>query len=274
MTAHKTKTQRNNGSLHPLDVLLKKAGGEGESTLEFWARWVSGEWDSKSSAHFRKGIRTKIKLLKYEAPSSKSGKKTFERILEDASALQRFLSPHVLTTIEKWFLLNEVLRLERKYRSEKKMTSGYPVQFHRSLLTELQRHYGAIDRITRKYNTKYGIMNYGPMVFREILRQFKLLLPYRRPQSWRELLGEADLPFSPRDEEVAIKVGAFRYLKMVLAGEGEVKATLSDQFLRELALLVMARADATRLHGADALRQAIEKRNRAGKKSRKSSKNS
>jgi len=201
---------------------------------------------------------------------------TFEQRLKNAGKLKTFLSSRVLTALEKWFLLEEVLRRERKFRSERTMISGYPAQFHRSLMTEIQRHFDKIHKIARDYDSENGIRKYGPMVFREIVRQFNLLISFRRPQPWTKLLKEINLPFSPRDEEVAIRVRVFRYLKATLKGQGKdhAKVNLSDQFLRALTLLVMAGPDATSLDGADALRQAVKKRTLAGIKSEKSSKNS
>jgi len=274
--AHKEKGQTTESSLHPLDALLRGAGGERESTLQFLARWVSGDWDRKSSGEFKKAIRTKIKDLKYRPPDSKSDKGTFEQILNDAGALHAFQSLRVLTVLEKWFLLNKVLQLERKYRSERRMVSGYPAQFHRSLMTEIQRHFDKIHRIAREYESENGIRKYGPMVFRVIVRQCSLLVSFRRPQPWTKLLKEINLHFSPRDEEVAIRVRVFGYLKAALKGQckDHAKVNLSDQFLRALTLLVMAGPDATSLYGADALRQAVKKRTLAGIKSEKSSKNS
>ena len=272
--AHKTNKRRKHRQ-HPLDILLRKMPGERESTLKFWAHVVFDDWDTESSVQFRDGIKAKIRAIKYRPPDSKEGLETFEKILEDAEALQEFLSPDVLIALEKWMILREILGFEREHRSKKQMISGYPVQFHRSLMTEIQRHFAEIEVIARKYDAENGIKNYGPMVFREIVRQFNLLRSFRWPQPWTKLLKQTNLGFSPRDEEVAIRVEVFKFLKGALTKKGKSeRPTLSDQFLRALTLLVMAAPDATSLPRGDALRKAFDKRERAGTTSIKSSKNS
>jgi hypothetical protein len=81
-------------------------------------------------------------------------------------------------------------------------------------------------------------IDYYTSVRREFVRNAKLLVSFNCPPSWLRLLGETELGFPPRDEEVSIRARVFRALQIELQKSKSEKAGISDQFLWQLTELV------------------------------------
>lgn len=265
-----TKKQATGKSLHPLDALLQESEDESRSMLGTLAQRIVGLARDKGPGWFIEVSRNKIQLLKYRPPDSKKDRQTFSDILERAEALKTFLSPLVQAEIEKWLLLRDVFLEHRKNKEERKSVEGFPIQFHKDMMKELKGHFKTIRRVARKHDSRRAIADYYTSVQREIVRQATPLIFNSRLAIWPSLMGESKRDFSPRDEEAAIRARIFFVLRIKLQSARSKKLGISDQFLRQLAELLMSRASSGHLPTGDRIRYAVNSRISPGSTSSKS----
>ena len=265
-----TKKQATRKSLHPLDMLLQHSSDDSRSMLGTLAQGIVGLARDKEPGWFIEVSRNKIQLLKYRPPDSKKDRQTFSEILKRADVLKTFLSPLVQGEIEKWLLLSDIFKEHRKNKEEGKSVEGFPIQFHKDMRRELLRHFETIRRVARKHNSRRAIADYYTSVRREIVRQATPLIFNSRLPIWASLLGESKRDFSPRDEEAAIRARVFFVLRTKLQSARSKKLGISDQFLRQLAELLMSRASSGHLPTGDRIRYAVNSRTSPGNWSTKS----
>ena len=178
---------------------------EKELSLRVWARRVAEEEPYSNVGLFRKTVVIRLRTLRYRPPDSKTEAETFERILRTASVLKKILNPAVLENIRKWVMLSRTFKKERESRDYRKLTVGFPLQFHKSFMTELQRHSDQIEEIARKFDSEKGIERHRSAIFREIVQQFRALFSANNPQTLRSALGEAGINYPDNNEEVIFK---------------------------------------------------------------------
>jgi DNA invertase Pin-like site-specific DNA recombinase len=150
-------------------------------------------WRENDAGRARDTIIEKIGRLRYSHPDSKGEGKSFSSILKKAGLLETFMTHSLQTEIAKWVLLRDVLHDDRKNKKERRSDDGLPIQFRRTLLTELARHLEVIEEAVAKYECLGAISTYYSLVTKEFRRNAKALISYRQPRLWRELLGESEL---------------------------------------------------------------------------------
>ena len=226
-------------SMHPLDVLLQETPEDSKSMLGILARRGIQIARDREPSWFKEAITQKIERMEFTSPDSKKDGQSFQQILKRAGVLEKFLSRSLQTDVEKWILLRDILKDDRKNKEEGKSDLGFPAQFHRSMTTALLKHLEAIEEIASKYNSLRGIEKYYSSVRREFFGHAKLLISFNCPPAWPQLLGETKLEFSPRDEEVSVRARVFYALKAKIQTQKSEKAGISDQFLWQLTELML-----------------------------------
>lgn len=256
-------------SLHPLDVLLQQQTEDSKSMLGLVAQRKIETWREKEAGRAGDTILEKIGRFRYRHPDSKREGKSFSSILKRAGLLETFMTHSLQTEIAKWVLLRNILHGDRKNKKERWSDDGLPIQFLRTLLTELAKHLEAIEEAAAKYECRGAISTYYRLVTKEFRRNAKALISYRQPRLWRELLGESELGVKPKDEEVSIRARIFRVLQTKLQNQKSQAAGISDQFLWQLTELMLGAKTERQLRTGRA-RYAMKSRLSPGKTSKKS----
>jgi hypothetical protein len=256
-------------SLHPLDVLLQQQTEDSKSMLGLIAQRNLEAWQENDAGRARDTIIQKIEKFKYSHPDSKGKGKSFSSILRKAGSLEVFLDDSLQTEIAKWVLLRNILHDDRKNKQIRRSDDGLPIQFVRTLLTELARHLEVIEEAVAKYECRGAISTYYGLVTKEFRQNAKALISYRQPRLWRELLGESELGVKPKDEQVSIRARIFRALQAKLQNQRSKTAGISDQFLWQLTELMLGVGEESRLR-TGRTRYAVKSRSSPGKISKKS----
>jgi len=254
--------------LHPLDVLLQQQTDDSKSMLGLVAQRNLEAWREEGGCA-RDTIIQKIGRLRYSHPDSKEEGKSFSSILRKTGSLEAFLDDSLQTEIAEWVLLRNILHDDRKNKQKGRSDDGLPIQFVRTLLTELAKHLEVIEEAAAKYECRGAISTYYGLVTKEFRRNAKALISYRQPRLWRELLGESELRVKPKDEQVSIRARIFRALQAKLQNQRSKTAGISDQFLWQLTELVLGVDEESRLRTGRA-RYAVKSRFSPGKTPEKS----
>lgn len=226
-------------------------------------------WREKEAGGARDTILEKIGRLRYSHPDSKREGKSFSSILRKAGSLEAFLDDSLQAEIAKWVLLRNILHDDRHNKQKRRSDNGLPIQFVRTLLTELAKHLEVIEDAAAKYECRGAISTYYGLVTKEFRRNAKAVISYRQPRLWRELLGESELGIKPKAEEVSIRARIFRALQAKLQNQKSKTAGISDQFLWQLTELMLG-ADTERQLRTGRARYAMKSRSSPGKTSTKS----
>jgi hypothetical protein len=248
---------------HPFQKLLEYFPGERLTSLKHYARHAEVEAEDHDPAEFQHKLARKLENSKYEPPNYSSAdvendsrSQSFAKILQNAGVMRVLLSPALTKDIERWIALQSVFIKDKKARDERKSVKDLPIKFHKSMFTELRRHRRAVEKLAMTYRAPEGeIESYTGDVFREQVRQFSILQAFYVRQEWRILLSLRHQKFRSRKPEVLISVAIFRLLRGRLQNGKSKQQGISDQFLRDLTLLI---TDSKK--SAEALRQAVNKR--------------
>ena len=218
-------------SLHPLAAFLE-ARDEDDSRLWRLAQQLFKQ--PFDLDHFRAELLSKLQRVPYSQPQNPDRHKyTFHDRMKAAGALSVFLRTSTLRRIREWLLLADIISLDRDLERKHLSVERYPLRFHSFLTSELSRHERAIIAAISKYKVdRHSLDEYLTAVDREKMRQLRILCLSRWRGSRESLLGDH------RNEYLVAEVGIFKLLKRCLAN------TLSDRFLRRLAVLLCAPPDA------------------------------
>lgn len=256
------KKQRAQNRSHPWDEISQTpepvtdfGETEKEVSLRVWARRVAEQPPYNSIKLFRQALIANLKAVRYSPPDSKSDSdgETFEQNLRKAGVLQAILTPVVLEDIRKWVMLNRAFEKERESRSSGESTAGFPVQFHKTFMTELRRHADEVEDIAVRYAAESGIQSYRSVLKKEFRRQFEYVSAVNNPQTWPSLRLNRGGEYAPRIDEIAVKGRLFLFMKKEIQNWHTRQLGISDQFLRQLTELAMGPPSSKNVPSGDAI---------------------
>ena len=244
--------------IHPLKELSKSVSKKKLTSLRYFAQLAGKKgFEECGSSYFASQLEQKLEDNQYSDPNSRRNGPTFAKVLQRAGVRQVLMGAPVITEVEMWVTLRNVLAQDQKAQLEGMSIERLPIQFHKKLFAELGRHFTALAcLIGGNPDFQDALQSHTHVVWRELRRQFVALHAFYTREDWRKLLNEENLTFRPRDPEVSISVRVYLLLRHTLQNAKTRKLGISDQFLRALTLLILGR----RTVSDDSLRQALTER--------------
>jgi hypothetical protein len=201
----------------------------------------------------------KLQRLQYPQPPKRTErvKRTFYERLKTADCLEIVLRPSTLGELRNCLLIPEIIARDREVEQNNMSAVGYPVPFHRKLYREAEERRLEIAELMTKYGKTEWMTKYRLQVEHQFRENVKLVLLSTRYTGRRKELmsgqAAAKLKRDPRDESLAARIAMYWVLRTRLHGNDK----MSDQFIRQLTLLIEAKSDVKELGSDEPLRKAI-----------------